>query len=82
MFDERKYNLAIIVEDDLDVAPDFFDYFSSLAPLLTEDKSLFCISAWNDNGIPTLIDKSRTDLLYRYAFVLSLQSGVEIVPIS
>nr|CDS16979.1 alpha 13 mannosyl glycoprotein [Echinococcus granulosus] len=68
MFDERKYNLTIIVEDDLDVAPDFFDYFNSLAPLLIEDKSLFCISAWNDNGIPTLIDKSRNDLLYRSDF--------------
>ncbi|KAL5111031.1 Alpha-13-mannosyl-glycoprotein 2-beta-N-acetylglucosaminyltransferase [Taenia crassiceps] len=68
MFDELKYNLSIIVEDDLDVAPDFFDYFSSLAPLLLEDKSLFCISAWNDNGLPTLIDKSRNDLLYRSDF--------------
>ncbi|VDM31723.1 unnamed protein product [Hydatigera taeniaeformis] len=72
MFDEYKYNLTIIVEDDIDVAPDFFDYFSALAPLLMEDKSLFCISAWNDNGIPTLIDKSRNDLLYRYANMFSL----------
>ncbi|KAM7538020.1 hypothetical protein Aperf_G00000072861 [Anoplocephala perfoliata] len=68
MFDERKFNLAIIVEDDLDIAPDFFVYFYSLAPLLLEDKSLFCISAWNDNGKATLIDTSRNDLLYRSDF--------------
>ena len=66
MFDKHKYNLTIIVEDDIDVAPDFFSYFDALAPVLLEDKSLFCVSAWNDNGLPTLIDKSRNDLLYRY----------------
>ncbi|KAM3184128.1 hypothetical protein ACTXT7_008990 [Hymenolepis weldensis] len=65
MFDVRRYNLTLIVEDDLDVSPDFFEYFYALAPLLLEDKSLFCISAWNDNGKSSLIDLSRNDLLYR-----------------
>lgn len=40
----------IFLEEDLQVAPDFFSYFESTAPLLDQDKSLYCISAWNDQG--------------------------------
>jgi hypothetical protein len=29
---------------------DFLEYFVSVAPALTADKSLFAVSAWNDNG--------------------------------
>ncbi|XP_057375549.1 protein O-linked-mannose beta-1,2-N-acetylglucosaminyltransferase 1-like [Daphnia carinata] len=41
---------AILVEEDLDVAPDFFHYFSQLVHLLDEDPTLYCVSAWNDHG--------------------------------
>lgn len=41
---------AIILEDDLDVAPDFFDYFSAVEPLLDEDRTLLAASAWSDLG--------------------------------
>ncbi|XP_046639042.1 protein O-linked-mannose beta-1,2-N-acetylglucosaminyltransferase 1-like [Daphnia pulicaria] len=41
---------AILVEEDLDVSPDFFHYFSQLAHLLDEDPTLYCVSAWNDHG--------------------------------
>ncbi|KAK3914406.1 Protein O-linked-mannose beta-1,2-N-acetylglucosaminyltransferase 1 [Frankliniella fusca] len=41
---------VIIVEEDLDVSPDFFSYFSQTLRLLDEDPSLYCISAWNDQG--------------------------------
>ena len=37
--------------DDLELSPDFLDYFKALYPLLVYDKSLWCISAWNDNGV-------------------------------
>ena len=30
--------------------PDFFSYFSQTLRLLEEDTSLYCISAWNDQG--------------------------------
>lgn len=56
------------IPDDLDVAPDFFQYFSGTFPLLRADKSLWCISAWNDNGKQGLIDESAPDLLYRSDF--------------
>ena len=36
--------------DDLDVSVDFFEYFLSLYPVLRDDPSLWCVSAWNDNG--------------------------------
>jgi len=45
-----KYNALIILEDDMDVSVDFFDYFHSMLPVLQSDSSLFCVSAWNDNG--------------------------------
>ncbi|XP_047739737.1 protein O-linked-mannose beta-1,2-N-acetylglucosaminyltransferase 1 isoform X2 [Hyalella azteca] len=41
---------AIILEEDLDVSPDFFSYFSQTLFLLDEDPTLYCISAWNDQG--------------------------------
>lgn len=54
--------------DDLTVAPDFFEYFMGTFPLLRADKSLWCVSAWNDNGKVALTDESRPDLLYRSDF--------------
>ncbi|PVD23743.1 hypothetical protein C0Q70_17016 [Pomacea canaliculata] len=39
---------AIIVEEDLDASPDFFNYFSQTRHLLETDESLYCVSAWND----------------------------------
>ncbi len=41
---------VLVVEDDLVVSKDFFDYFSAVAPALERDDSLFVASAWNDNG--------------------------------
>ena len=43
-------NYAIVIEDDLQVSPDFFQYFSQTIELLDIDSSLYCISAWNDQG--------------------------------
>jgi len=53
----------IILEEDLDVSKDIFDYFSQTMPLLEKDPSLYCVSAWNDQGYEhTSYDPS---LLYR-----------------
>ncbi|CAF4274398.1 unnamed protein product [Rotaria sp. Silwood2] len=62
-----NYEAIIITEDDLEVSPDFLDYFQTLYPLLVYDKSLWCISAWNDNGIEKRIAREST-LLYRTDF--------------
>ena len=39
-----------MLEEDLDVAPDFFSYFSQTVGLMEADDSVYCISAWNDQG--------------------------------
>ncbi|XP_028393011.1 protein O-linked-mannose beta-1,2-N-acetylglucosaminyltransferase 1-like [Dendronephthya gigantea] len=53
----------IILEEDLDVSVDIFSYFSQLLPLMDQDESLYCVSAWNDQGY----DHSCNDpsMLYR-----------------
>ena len=48
IFPTAKY--AIVLEEDLDVSPDFFSYFSQLVSVLETDPSLYCVSAWNDQG--------------------------------
>lgn len=67
-FNVFNFNTAIIIEDDLDIAPDFFEYFLGTFPLLTSDPTLWCVSAWNDNGKQSLIDTSSPELLYRTDF--------------
>lgn len=46
----KDAEFVIVVEDDLEVSVDFFKYFNHLMPVLREDESLYCISAWNDHG--------------------------------
>ncbi|KAH0618660.1 hypothetical protein JD844_018058 [Phrynosoma platyrhinos] len=55
--------LAVVLEEDLDISIDFFSFLSQSVYLLEEDDSLYCISAWNDQGYEhTAEDPS---LLYR-----------------
>ncbi|XP_041357999.1 protein O-linked-mannose beta-1,2-N-acetylglucosaminyltransferase 1-like [Gigantopelta aegis] len=54
---------AIVIEEDLDVSPDFFNYFSQTKYLLDEDSSIYCISAWNDQGYEHSCENET--LLYR-----------------
>lgn len=56
-FNVLNYETVLIVEDDLDIAPDFFEYFLALYPILRADSSLYCISAWNDNGKQGLVEE-------------------------
>ncbi|KAI2809946.1 Protein O-linked-mannose beta-1,2-N-acetylglucosaminyltransferase 1 [Blomia tropicalis] len=61
LFPDAEY--AIVLEEDLDVSPDFFSYFAQTMHLLDTDESLYCISAWNDQGYEhTTADPA---LLYR-----------------
>ncbi|XP_038625702.1 alpha-1,3-mannosyl-glycoprotein 2-beta-N-acetylglucosaminyltransferase [Tachyglossus aculeatus] len=68
IFRTFKYRAAVVVEDDLEVAPDFFEYFQATYPLLRADPSLWCVSAWHDNGKEQMVDAARPDLLYRTDF--------------
>lgn len=65
-----KFNFSsvIITEDDLNVAADFFDYFATMHKVLVADSTLYCVSAWNDNGKKDTIDSSARDLVHRSDF--------------
>lgn len=66
VFDALMFEQVIILEDDLEISPDFFNYFEAMLPLLLTDKSLYCISAWNDNGKQQYI--SDPEAVYRSDF--------------
>uniref|UniRef100_A0A915EBK9 Alpha-1,3-mannosyl-glycoprotein 2-beta-N-acetylglucosaminyltransferase n=1 Tax=Ditylenchus dipsaci TaxID=166011 RepID=A0A915EBK9_9BILA len=72
VFEKMNHTSVIITEDDLDISPDFFHYFNAARWLLHRDKSLYCVSAWNDNGKPNLIDSNAKSLLYRSDFFSGL----------
>lgn len=65
---ERRKNIkrVIILEEDLQIAPDFYEYFAATAPLLDQENTLFAISAWNDNGFRSQVKDERR--LYRSDF--------------
>ncbi|KAJ8354525.1 hypothetical protein SKAU_G00220920 [Synaphobranchus kaupii] len=68
VFNTLSHSTVVIVEDDLEVAPDFFEYFRALYPILRSDPTLWCVSAWNDNGRDGLVDPGKAGLLYRTDF--------------
>jgi alpha-1,3-mannosyl-glycoprotein beta-1,2-N-acetylglucosaminyltransferase len=59
VFTTFGFDSVIITEDDLNIADDFFEYFDSMQKILEMDSTLFCVSAWNDNGKRNLIDMSK-----------------------
>lgn len=61
LYPDAEY--VIVLEEDLDVSPDFFRYFAQTMHLLEEDESLLCISAWNDQAYEHT--SSDSSLLYR-----------------
>ncbi|KAD7478892.1 hypothetical protein E3N88_02028 [Mikania micrantha] len=66
LFYKHSFNRVIILEDDMEIAPDFFDYFEVGADLLDKDKSIMAISSWNDNGQKQFVHDPYT--LYRSDF--------------
>ncbi|CAL1542324.1 unnamed protein product [Lymnaea stagnalis] len=83
MFMVFNFSAVIIVEDDLEVAPDFYEYFSAVYPLLKNDSSLWCISAWNDNGMGGKISGDsallhRTDFFPGLGWLLDKELWMEL----
>ncbi|GJU59335.1 alpha-1,3-mannosyl-glycoprotein 2-beta-N-acetylglucosaminyltransferase [Tanacetum coccineum] len=54
------------IAHDMEISPDFFDYFEAGADLLDKDKSIMAISSWNDNGQKQFVHDPYT--LYRSDF--------------
>jgi alpha-1,3-mannosyl-glycoprotein beta-1,2-N-acetylglucosaminyltransferase len=75
---------VILLEDDMLVSPDFFELFAALAPVLDGDPTLFCVSAWNDNGQaglawdPTAL--RRTDFFPGLGWMLTAQLWRQLRP--
>ncbi|KAL3885503.1 hypothetical protein ACJMK2_025556 [Sinanodonta woodiana] len=67
VFHTFNYSAVIIVEDDLDISPDFYEYFAATFRILNSDPSLWCVSAWNDNGKKGNV-KEEPELLHRTDF--------------
>ena len=59
LFNQRKYTRVILLEDDMEIAPDFFDYFLTLAPLYDQDETIMAISAFNDNGFKGYVSDAK-----------------------
>ena len=52
---------VIILEEDLLISPDFFDYMIAMAPLLDQDPTtLLTVSAFNDNGKEDFVPPKRS----------------------
>ncbi|CAN6685109.1 unnamed protein product [Malus baccata var. baccata] len=66
LFYKHNFNRVIILEDDMEIAPDFFDYFEAAAALLDKDKSIMAVSSWNDNGQKQFVQDPK--ILYRSDF--------------
>lgn len=66
LFIKHNFSRVIILEDDMEIAPDFFDYFEATATLLDNDKTIMAVSSWNDNGQKQFVHDSKT--LYRSDF--------------
>jgi len=78
-------SLIIISENEV-VSPDILVFFAQLEPLLHKDRTLWCVSAWNDNGFaPYVADLTallRTDWFPGVAFMLRaelFQPGGELL---
>lgn len=66
VFTKLGFESVIILEEDMEVSPDFFEYFLAGYTLLKKDPTLWCISAWNDNGLSNLVENASQ--LYRSDF--------------
>ena len=60
------FQSVILTEDDLTISVDFFDYFKAMHKILIQDPTLFCVSAWNDNGKAELIDAQSAGYYFNF----------------
>ena len=52
LFSEVGHPRVIVLEDDLEVSVDFFDYMTATESLLDTDDTLLAVSGWSDIGQP------------------------------
>lgn len=66
VFQTIEHKRVIILEEDLQIAPDFFEYFAAVTQLVDSDPTVLAASAWNDNGLNSLVKDEKQ--LYRSDF--------------
>ncbi|KAG0458707.1 hypothetical protein HPP92_021835 [Vanilla planifolia] len=84
LFFKRNFSRVIILEDDMEIAPDFFDYFEATATLLDNDKSVMAVSSWNDNGQRQFVHDAealyRSDFFPGLGWMLTKSTWAELSP--
>uniref|UniRef100_A0A7S4KLP6 Uncharacterized protein n=1 Tax=Guillardia theta TaxID=55529 RepID=A0A7S4KLP6_GUITH len=70
VFADESVQFCIVVEEDMVFAPDFLEFFLLYAPVMKKDATVYCVSAYNDNGFETLaLDSSQ---VYRTEWFIGL----------
>ncbi|XP_043711045.1 alpha-1,3-mannosyl-glycoprotein 2-beta-N-acetylglucosaminyltransferase isoform X3 [Telopea speciosissima] len=84
LFYKHNFSRVIILEDDMEIAPDFFDYFEATATLLDDDKTIMAVSSWNDNGQKQFVHDPeviyRSDFFPGLGWMLSKSTWDELSP--
>jgi alpha-1,3-mannosyl-glycoprotein beta-1,2-N-acetylglucosaminyltransferase len=66
LFETMGLERVIVIEDDLEIAPDFFALFRAVSGLIARDPTIWTVSAWNDNSYPGKV--SDPERLFRTDF--------------
>ncbi|KAM0825511.1 hypothetical protein ACQ4PT_069507 [Festuca glaucescens] len=84
LFIKHNFDRVIILEDDMEIAPDFFDYFEAAAKLLDNDKTIMAVSSWNDNGQKQFVHDPkalyRSDFFPGLGWMLTKPTWMELSP--
>ncbi|XP_066354050.1 alpha-1,3-mannosyl-glycoprotein 2-beta-N-acetylglucosaminyltransferase-like [Miscanthus floridulus] len=84
LFIKHNFARVIILEDDMEIAPDFFDYFEAAAKLLDNDKTIMAVSSWNDNGQKQFVHDPkalyRSDFFPGLGWMLTKSTWIELSP--
>uniref|UniRef100_A0A0D9Z0M6 Alpha-1,3-mannosyl-glycoprotein 2-beta-N-acetylglucosaminyltransferase n=1 Tax=Oryza glumipatula TaxID=40148 RepID=A0A0D9Z0M6_9ORYZ len=84
LFIKHNFARVIILEDDMEIAPDFFDYFEAAAKLLDNDKTIMAVSSWNDNGQKQFVYDPkalyRSDFFPGLGWMLTKPTWIELSP--
>ena len=66
-FSDPSIQRVIVLEEDLQISVDFFEYFLATSPLLDDpSQHLLAVSAWNDNGFSDRV--KRPEFVFRSDF--------------
>ena len=82
-WDEKSHRYGLIIEEDLEISPDYLELATKAGPVLDADESLFCLSAWNDNGYKVNVDDPsrllRSGVFPGLGWMVTRKIGLEIL---